>query len=318
MKTIAVLGANGRLSHAAACAFYEIGYTVIAITRNGFADNLPAGILHRAADALDADALTEATRGADFIFNGLNPIYTKWAETALPMAKNVIAAAKAHDAIHLFPGNVYNYGKEIGLSMKAQDKGNPSVKKGAIRIEMEALFEQAAADQGVKTRILRAGDFFGGPVEGAWFDLVIASKIKKGVFTYPGPMNLPHAWAYLPDLAKAFVKIAEKSEEMTTFEKFNFEGHTITGEELQEGLENALGHPVKRAGFPWPVLKVGGIFHGMWREIAEMSYLWFTAHSLDSSKLEQIAGDISHTPLNDALAQALKDLNLQENKRKSA
>lgn len=317
-KTIAILGANGRLSNMAAKAFYTAGYSVIAISRNGNIQNLPNDILQRAADALDEKALVKATEGADFIFNGLNPIYTKWKEAALPMARNVIVAAKAHNAIHLFPGNVYNYGKEISLAMKPDDAPSGSVAKGAIRIQMEALFEKAAQKEDVKTIILRAGDFFGGPVEGAWFDLVLATKLQKGILSYPGPMNLPHAWAYLPDLAKTFVMLADKTDTFGNFERFNFEGHILTGSQILSTLSKILNVPLKRAGFPWPIIRVGGIFNGMMREIFEMSYLWFTAHSLNQDKLVDTLGILPKTPTENAFASALQNLDLMNEVKRSA
>lgn len=318
MKTIVILGANGRLSNMTAKAFYAAGFNVIAVTRSGFAENLPAGILHRAADALDLDALIEATRGADVIFNGLNPIYTKWREMALPMAKNVLAAAKTHNATHLFPGNVYNYGTEITVDMKPEDASSPSVGKGSIRIQMEDLFEQAAKKDNIKTVILRAGDFFGGPIRGSWFDLILATKINKGVLTYPGPMNLPHAWAYLPDLAQAFVALANKADEFSNFERFNFAGFTVTGDEMLAYMKKATETPLKRAGFPWPVLKIGGLFNGMWREVSEMSYLWFTAHSLDGKKLNQAVGVLENTDIVDALRNSLAQLEVSSDCKKTA
>ncbi|HET7411838.1 MAG TPA: NAD-dependent epimerase/dehydratase family protein, partial [Pararhizobium sp.] len=70
MTTIAVLGARGRLSSAVAQAFHASGYSVIAVTRDGRADHLPAEIERRAANALDRAALIAATRSADIIFNG--------------------------------------------------------------------------------------------------------------------------------------------------------------------------------------------------------------------------------------------------------
>ncbi len=317
-KTIAILGANGRLSNMAAKAFCKAGYDVIAISRNGNIQNLATDIRQKAADAMDEKALVEATEGADFIFNGLNPIYTKWKEAALPMARNVLAAAKAHNAIHLFPGNVYNYGKEISLGMEPDDASSPSVAKGEIRIRMEDLYEKAAYNDGVKTIILRAGDFFGGSVEGAWFDLVLTTKLKKGVLSYPGPMNLPHAWAYLPDLAQTFVALAGESHSFSNFERFNFEGHTLTGNQILATLSKILNVPLKRGSVPWPIIRVGGIFNGMMREVSEMSYLWFTAHSLNQSKLDNAVGIVPKTTTEIAFSTALQDLDMLNEIRKSA
>lgn len=318
MQTIAVLGAKGRLSHAVALAFRDARWRVIAVTRDGKSVAGLEGIEMRDADALDADVLIAATRGADVIFNGLNPPYPDWAAKAMPMARNVMAAAKAHGAMHLFPGNVYNFGREIPPLADETTPFHPSTRKGAIRIGMENLFAEEARTNGVRTILLRAGDFYGTAGTGSWFDLVIVSKLAKGVFTWPGAMDAPHAWAYLPDLARAFAALAEKRAGLQAFDSFTFAGHTMTGAELMAHTEAAMGRKLKRAGMPWIVIRAGGLFVPMWREIAEMSYLWSTPHALSGAKLERTAGRLPSTPPAEAVRQAIADLGLPVPARASA
>jgi nucleoside-diphosphate-sugar epimerase len=310
MQTVAVLGAKGRLSSAAARAYQAAGYRVIAITRSGRADWLDADIEQRAADAMKKDALIRATQGADFIFNGLNPLYTQWKERVIPMGENVMAAAKAHGAVHLFPGNVYNYGHAIPPLVTDDTPLDADTGKGQIRVRLEALFENAAAREAVKTVVLRAGDFYGGPVPGSWFDLVIAKRIGKGVFTYPGAGQVPHSWAYLPDLAQGFVRLAGKAADLPAHSRFLFPGHTLTGDEMQRHCEAAVGRPLKRAGVPWPLLRLGGLVVPMLREINEMAYLWRVPHRLDGTSLEAVIGPVPHTQPDIAVSQALDDLGI--------
>ena len=311
MQTIAILGANGRLSNAAARAFHRWGYRVVAVSRSGNATGLPQDVEQRAADAMDRAALIDATRGADFIFNGLNPLYTQWKKLVLPMGENVMAAARAHGSVHLFPGNVYNYGHAIAPHVSDAEPQRAETRKGAIRIRLEELFEHEARVAGVKTVILRAGDFYGGPVTGSWFDLVIASKIAKGVFTYPGTRDVPHSWAYLPDLAEAFVRLAGKSDTLETFSSFLFPGHTMTGEELLRHCEKAVGMPLKTAGVPWPMLRLGGLIVPMLREVSEMAYLWKMPHSLDGTALEAAIGSVPCTNPQAAVTAALTDFGIE-------
>jgi len=310
MKKIAILGANGRLSSMAATAFHKAGYTVIGVTRNGKAHNSVAYTEVRAADALNPENLIQATKGVDFIFNGLNPLYTRWAADALPIAENVVAAASANSAVHLFPGNVYNYGTEIHLDMTEDCKVSPSVAKGLIRIQMEETFRRSAQTNNVQTLMLRAGDFYGGTVPGSWFDLALVSKLGKGIFTYPGPMDLAHSWAYLPDLAGAFVSLANKADNLAVFEQVNFQGHTLSGAEMMSLIDTVLGKPIRFQKFPWFLLKAGGLFNPMWREISAMSYLWKTPHSLCGRKLEKIEPGFKQTSAQAAVRNALSDLDL--------
>jgi hypothetical protein len=60
--------------------------------------------------------------------------------------------------------------------------------------------------------------------------------LRKGIAVYPGPLHTLHAWAYLPDLARAFVLVAERQATLPMFEVLHFPGHTLTGEELLEAL----------------------------------------------------------------------------------
>lgn len=308
--TIAVLGAGGRLGSTIAHEAASRGHHVIAVTRSGTVpDEIGQGIgmvAGRAADARDTDALTQAVSGADVVVNALNPPYTEWRENALPMARNVIDACAAAGAHHLFPGNVYAYGRSMPSVITADTPERPTSRKGAIRRDMEAMFRRSADAGRARTTIVRAGDFFGGArPAGAWFDLVIASKLAKGRFTYPGPLNLPHAWAYLPDLARVFVDLAEQRGALPDFAVLGFEGHTLTGSQMKATLEAVTGRTLKTTGLPWPIIRAMGLLHPMSREIAEMAYLWSTPHRIDGTALVQIIGEAPQTPINNAVEHAL-------------
>ncbi len=304
---IAVLGANGRLSHAVAKSFLAHGHTVIAVTRSGKCEGLEGNVEHRAADAMKADDLISATEGADMIFNGLNPPYNEWKDKAMPMARNVIAAARAHKIPHLFMGNVYNYGSSIPLDAVETTSFRADTRKGKIREEMEAFFEREAHTNAVKTIILRAGDFYGTKGKGVWFDLFMVKTVEKGVFTWPGPLNAAHAFAYLPDLGEAFCALAEKIEQLPMFDTFNFEGHTLSGAEFKALVETAVGKTVKTGKVPWWLFRLLGPFVAILGELNEMEYLWRVPHSLSGRKLKSLLGDVKSTPAVDAIRQALID-----------
>lgn len=310
MKQVTVLGAAGRLGDHAAAAFLDAGWTVKGVARGAKAAGLRHGVEAIEADAFDRRSLIRACEGSDVVFNGLNPLYPEWHEKVMPMARNVVAALKATGAAHVFPGNVYNYGREIPALAGPDTPQYGSTRKGALRIGMEQLFAEAASRDGIQTIILRAGDFYGGTARGSWFDLVITAKLAKGVFTYPGPTDLAHAWAYLPDLSRAFVALAEKREALGRFERFTFPGHTMTGAELKAHCETVVGRQLKTAGVPWAVMRAGGLVYPMWREVAEMSYLWHRPHALSGDKLAAAIGTVEITPVAEAVRQAITDLGI--------
>ncbi|BCM22125.1 SDR family oxidoreductase [Mesorhizobium sp. J8] len=307
MTKIAILGANGRLGRVVGKAFIDAGFDVRAVTRTGKVPAELKGATAVAGDALDRQSLIRATHGVDIVFNGLNPIYTDWGK-CMPMAENVMAACRENGALHLFPGTVYNYGSPMPQVITEATPFHPTTEKGRIRCAMEDLFRGEAEAGRVRTIVLRAGDFFGGTGSGSWFDLVVAAKMKKGIYTAPGPADLTHEWAYLPDFAVAFVGLAKNLDKTGFFETINFPGHAITDLDMKSAAEKALGSKLKLSFMPWWVLRAGSPFVAMWKEIVSMSYLRFEAHRLVSTRLEEVIGEIPHTPLDQAVKEALQDI----------
>jgi nucleoside-diphosphate-sugar epimerase len=308
MKHIAVLGANGRLGNEMVYAFHHAGYQVSAVTRNGRIRQAPEGVKCRAADVLNLRQLKKATAGADIIFNAVNPPYTQWLHASIPMARHIMEVARINKAVHLFAGNVYNYGPAIPAHCTADTPMQASGVKGRVRIEMEKLFRIAAEKYQVQTIILRAGDFYGGSGSGSWFDLALVDKIAKDQFVYPGPTDVTHAWAYLPDLAQAFVAVAEKHQSLPAFEHLLYPGHNLTGAEFQQLVEQAYGKPLQTIGMPWKLIKLGSVLVPMWREIAEVAYLWERPHRLDGSRLREVIGEWPQTAPDIAVREALNIL----------
>jgi nucleoside-diphosphate-sugar epimerase len=312
MKTVVVLGAAGRVGDAAARAFVAAGWRVKGVARNAKAAQLAPGVEAVRADAFDRASLIAACQGADVILNALNPQYTEWAEKVMPMAENVIAAAQAVGATHMLPGNVYNFGYAIAVGTREDAPEIASTEKAEIRIAMEALFRERAQTHGVQTIVLRAGDFYGGTRPESWLDLIILSKLRKNIFMWGGPADIAHAFAYLPDLGKAFVALAEKRSELGVFERFHFSGHTMTGLQMKAAAEAASGRQLTLKSMPWTLLRAAGLFSPMMREIVKMSYLWRTPHSLDGGKLERAVGKLPATAPADAIRQAIADLALDD------
>ena len=175
---------------------------------------------------------------------------------------------------------------------------------------------RAAAQRGQRCVVIRAGDFFGSGT-GSWMDLVIAKSLHQGKLVYPGPLDRPHAWAYLPDLARAFVAVASRAQVLPAFADLPFAGHTLTGAEFLDAIERAAplvgaaprdGQRFKRGGMPWALLKLGGLLVPMLREVSEMSYLWHVPHALDASALQRAVGPLPGTPVDAALCEALLGL----------
>jgi nucleoside-diphosphate-sugar epimerase len=175
---------------------------------------------------------------------------------------------------------------------------------------MEAELAERAAAGRLRASIVRAGDFYGAG-SGNWFDQAIVKDLARGKLVYPGPLDVVHAWAYLPDLARAFVAVAGRPD-APAFEDLHFAGHACTGAELLAGIEAAAGarglHPAagwQRSGMPWGLIRAVGSVYPLWRELARMRYLWQVPHALDGAALAQATGPLRETPLAQALQAAV-------------
>ena len=318
-RTVLILGATGGLGGAIAERLAARGWSVAARVRDPARaaksrPNAPWRWL--VGDAMDASDVMAAAAGARWIVHAVNPPrYRNWRGQALPMLSNAVAAAEASGARILFPGNDYNFGPDAGCLVDETAAQNPTTRKGRVRVEMEALL-RAAATRGVRSLVVRAGDFFGPGIAGSWF----AGLVAKGIIahnaggaeprsvSYPaGDPQAGHAWAYVPDLAETMVRVMEREEDLAPFEVFHFGGHWVEpGLAIATAAAVAAGRPdlpVKTMSW-WPLALLAP-FDTFMREVLEMRYLWQRPLRLDNRKLVAFLGHEPHTPLGQAARAAI-------------
>ena len=312
---VLVLGANGRFGLAATKAFAAAGWRVFAHVRRDAAPGMPTDVqlVHGPLASL-AGALSDGP-APSVVVHGINPIYTRWDEEALPAARAAMDLAERLGARFMLPGNVYNYGEGMPALLDEATPQRPTTPKGRIRAEMESELERRAASGQLRATVITAGDFFGDG-SGSWLDQAIVKKIAGGTLDYPGDPALVHAWAYLPDLARAFVAVAT-APAAAPFERFTFAGHSVTGEGFLTSIERAattLGLAPARGWrhgrMPWAVICAIGLVVPMWRELARMSYLWRVPHALSGRKLAARCSALQATPLEEAMRASLVALGI--------
>ena len=310
-QTVLILGANGRFGAAAVQAFASAGWRVLAQMRRAPAAPLPRGAEAVEIALADTAALAARAAGARCVVYAVNPLYTRWDAEALPLFRLGMDVAQRLGATFMLPGNVYNFGAGMPARLTPDTPEQPTTTKGRQRCAMEAELRARTA-QGLHGVVIRAGDFFGSG-SGSWIDQAIARDIGKGKLVYPGPLDVAHAWAYLPDLARAFAAVAAKAPQ--GFTRLHFAGHTFTGRELLAQIEAAADdiglRPAtawRHGSMPWALIRAVGTVYPLWRELARMSYLWRVPHALDGAALQALAGALPTTAPPAALRQTLIDL----------
>ncbi len=282
MQKVLILGASGSFGSNCVQAFTTAGWEVRKFRRG-------------------QEDMVEAAKGMDVIVNGLNPPnYKGWVVELPKIARQVVAAAKASGATVIQPGNVYNYGARPGM----WDENTPhaaTTKKGKARIAMERVLRES----GVQVIILRAGDFLDTKQSGNFIDF-LTSKLAKGQFIYPGRVDVDHAWAFLPDMARAAVGLADMRGKLGRYEDVPFVGLTLSGEDMRAALAALMGREVVLKPFPWLMMKLLSPFWLLAREMQEMRYLWDTPHSLSPARMQQLLPDFKGADVQAVLRQIVQ------------
>ncbi|HET7795184.1 MAG TPA: NAD(P)H-binding protein [Rhizobacter sp.] len=313
-KTALVLGATGGIGGEVARQLQRAGWQVKALVRDR--SRVAArrdGIAWIEGDAMNAADVLRAAQGASAIVHAVNPPgYQRWGELVLPMIDNTIAAARAVGARIVLPGTVYNFGPDAGEVLAEDAPQHPHTSKGQIRVELERRLQGAAA-QGVRSLVVRAGDFFGPQPGNSWFSqgMVKAGK-PVGTILCPSREGVGHTWAYLPDVARTMVLLLERDATLPAFARFHMAGHwDANGRELAASVQRvvraATGRTPRAMGFPWFVLTLLTPVLRFAREMREMRDLWLSrALRMDNARLVAELGFEPHTPLDEAVAAALR------------
>jgi nucleoside-diphosphate-sugar epimerase len=319
-STVLVLGARGRFGSAAVRAFADAGWRVIAQMRPGAAAAaaLP-GVQWVQAAPEDTAALHATARGAAIVVQALSPVYTHtaWRAEVPRLTQAAIDIARELAATLMLPASVYNFGASMPAQLHEDTPQAATTFKGRMRIASEQMIEAATRDGGMRAVVIRGGDFFGSGT-GSWFDQVMVRNLAQGRMTYPGAMDVPTAWAYLPDMARCFVAVAQRREALGRFEMLHFAGHALTGRDWAQALEQiaheqgwlAPGRPLKVRRLSWPLMRLAALVVPTVAALCEMRYLWRTPHALVDDRMASLIGGQPVTPLADAARDGLQDLGL--------
>jgi nucleoside-diphosphate-sugar epimerase len=226
------------------------------------------------------------------------------------MIDNTIAAANASGARILLPGTIYNYGLDAFPILREESPQNATTHKGRIRIDLEKRLKDAS-QQGVRSLIVRFGDFFGPKPGNNWFSqgMVTPNSPLKSI-AYPGKRGVGHDWAYLPDAGEAFAQLMDREAELEEFAVFHFRGFwDKEGTELITAIRRVTGNPsLPVRSVPWFLFKLASPFNETLRELYATRPLWTTPIQLDNTRLVRFLGKEPNTDFDRAVETTLRAL----------
>jgi nucleoside-diphosphate-sugar epimerase len=298
-----VFGASGAIGGAVVGELLRAGRSVRAVSRGGRA---PEGAQGVAADAADPAQAAAAAAGAAVIYHCASPPYTKWPELFPPLTRSILGAAESSGAKLVFADNLYAYGPASG-PLREDLPANPHGRKGRVRVEMAAELLDAHRDGRARVAIGRASDYYGphgtGSVAGETvFGRILAGKKPQ----WPGRLDQPHTFHFLPDIARGLLILADHRE--ADGQVWHLPAaEPLTAQQLFDLIAQAAGRPVPvHASIASPaLLAVAGLFSPLLREMRETAYQFRAPFVIDSSKFEAAFGRLEPTPHRDAVAQTV-------------
>ncbi|GAA1315955.1 NAD-dependent epimerase/dehydratase family protein [Leucobacter albus] len=248
--------------------------------------------------------VSRAARGTDTIFLCTNPPYPAWATEWPPVFEAAIAAARNSGASLVVMGNLYAHGR-VTHPMTAADAPRPAEHKGEIRARGWADVLAAHSRGEIRAVEVRASDYFGpgaGPTAHLghrFFDPLLAGKTAWAV----GDPAQPHAWSYLPDIARTLVAAASAPSGLWG-RPWLVPSHARSQRDIAAEVEAITGVAGRVRGIPTPLLRALGAFDAQLREVARCAYQFEAPFLVDTADTEAALG-VTATPWGTALAETV-------------
>jgi nucleoside-diphosphate-sugar epimerase len=293
-----IVGAGG-VGSATALLLAERGEQVRIVTRHGSGPDHPA-IEQVAADATDAERLTEITAGAEALYNCASPLYHQWFTDWPPLAAAFLTAAERTGAVYAAMSNLYGYGPVDGPITPQLPVAATHPK---LRLRAEMWNDVLAAQHAGRIRAVevRGSDYI---EANSLLSTVIGTAVLAGRRAYvPGPLDVPHSWTSIHDCARTLVTVAadERAYGQVWFVPTS---PALTMRQLATRFAQVNDAPRARlTSIPYPVMWTAGLFTPLIRELRTTRYQFTRPFVIDASATTDAFG-LTPTPLDEALRDA--------------
>ncbi|MBP2413590.1 nucleoside-diphosphate-sugar epimerase [Arthrobacter stackebrandtii] len=303
MNAIKIVTGAGPVGWTVASQLAEAGHHVRVLTRSGSGPEHPL-VERLRVDAGNPTQLAPALAGADAVFHcihGSRYSADVWRRELPGSERAVLTAAGEAGAVVIFPESLYSYSSPDRVMAENSPRQAAGGKRG---VRTELLAGRAASD--TPTVSVVASDFFGPRVLTAHAgDRMVPLVLDGKRVQVLGSADLPHSFTYVPDLAAAMIRAAERPQ------LWNSVLHAPTNpalaqREMVAAFAQAAGVPAPRVGaIPGWTLQAAGIFSADMRELAEMAYQFRAPFIMESAASEQLLG-LAPTPLEAAARETVE------------
>jgi nucleoside-diphosphate-sugar epimerase len=227
------------------------GERVRLVNRSGTAP-VPDDVEVLGGDASDPAFATAAAKGAQVVYQTLNPPYHQWVELFPGLQASVLAAAQATGARLVSMENVYMYGRPNGQPLTETRPYAADIKKGTLRARMARDLLAAHQAGRVQVAIGRASDYFGprGGAQSILGDRVIPAALAGKTASVLGDPDQPHTYTYLPDIGEGLAVLGEHPDAPGEVWHLPNDPQTRTTRQLVDTIYQLAASPRPSCGAP--------------------------------------------------------------------
>lgn len=279
----------------------------VRLVRRGAAGAARPNLIWMSGDVTDRRFADEAAAGASVVYNCVNPPdYAHWHGVVEPLMRSVRGAAARAGARLVVLDCLYMYGAPEAVPFDEDTPMQPCSEKGELRkLLAEELFDAHRRGE-VEVTTGRASDYFG---PGTPLSMLLHTRALerlragKPVEVFGDP-EMPHAYNYTPDVARALAVLGERPEAVGR--AFHLPAAWKgTSAELVARFGEALGRPGRVRVVPGWALAAMGVFSPTVRAIRPMLYQWDRPFVLDDRRFRETFG-VEATPIDEAIRTTLE------------
>ena len=301
-----VIFGTGAVGLATLDALLRRGETVRMVNRSGSAP-VPDRVEVIGGDAADPRFTIDVTRGAQVVYQTLNPPYSRWLEQFPALQAGVLAAAETHGARLVSMENVYMYGRPAGRPLTENRDYAAHTKKGKLRGRMAQELLEAHQAGRVAVAIGRASDYFGprGGAQSNLGDRVFPAALAGKTASVLGDPDQPHTYTYIPDIGEGLAVLGEHPDALGQVWHLPNDADTRTTRQLCHLVFQQAGRsPARLRQVPPLLLRLAGLTNPTVRELLEMRYQFAEPFIVDSTKIND-AFHVQATPIEQAVGDTL-------------
>lgn len=263
------------------------------------------------ADLLNAGQTAEAIKGSDIVYlaAGLPYHYKVWQQQWPVVMQNVIAACKTHHARLVFFDNIYMYGPVKGVLTEETPFGATS-RKGKVRAAIATLLLNEMKAGTLQGMICRAPEFYGPGKTLSGVNAMVFDNLRKGKpLQWLVDDQVKRTYIYTPDAARATACLGNDPSAWMQTWHLPCPDEYMNGKKFIELVSEIAGKQLRYKVLGKFLVKIGGLFNPLAREMQELLYQYDQDYNFSSDKFKKAFPDFKITSYREGITAIIKEIN---------